>query len=214
MPDRKGNIIVLSAPSGTGKTTISNIILKSDLRIKRSISVTTRKKRDREVNGIDYFFIDKNKFEQLIKQDQLLEYANIFSNYYGTDRKYVENLLNNGIDIFCCIDWQGFLQLKKSVKDFQLISIFLLPSAFSVLKNRLENRDSDHLDINKIRLHNAKEEIQHCYQYDYVVLNDNLHNAVKTVRSIIKINRYVMNGIVLKEHIDNLLNEDIEMLFQ
>ena len=205
MINKKGNIIVLSSASGTGKTTISNSILKIDKQIVRSVSLTTREIRSKEKQGLDYFFVSKDIFVHEIKNNTLLEYASIFSNYYGTKKEYIYHILNKGIDVFCCIDFQGLLQIQKNVDGYNIISIFLLPPTMNELKTRLCNRNSESSDNQQLRIINAKKEFKNSIYYDYVLINDELHSTIQNVHTIIKIHRNNMKNYDLNAYIDFLI---------
>jgi guanylate kinase len=200
---RKGIPFVISSPSGVGKTTIADFLVKRDDNIKRSVSYTTRKKRGIEKHGLDYFFVDRSEFLHLVEQNKMLEYAKVFTDYYGTPMQSVQNMLNSGIDILFCIDWQGAMQIKQKLNT---VSIFLLPPSLEELKSRLQIRDTDKKDVIDYRLKIAKEEIKQYKNYDYVVVNDNLEEAQDVVFSIIKAARHqaLYNKSSISEIVKNL----------
>ena len=138
-----GQLVVLSSPSGAGKTTLSKMLAKQNSNFVISISHTTRKPRPDEVDGKDYYFIDKKNFENLVKEKSFFEYASIFDNYYGTQKETVIKNLSNGKDVLLDIDWQGTQQLKKKIKNLKLVTIFILPPSIDILKQRLINRNQD-----------------------------------------------------------------------
>ena len=179
----RGLMLVLSSPSGAGKTTISREILKKD-DIIMSISYTTRKIRKNEKEGKDYFFTSKERFKKLVNKNFFLEYAEVFDNFYGTPANYVEKLLSKGKDILFDIDWQGTQQLKKSKKN-DLVTIFILPPSKKELQKRLVKRDLDqNSEINK-RMFKASSEISHYNEYEYIILNENLEKSVKKLQKLI-----------------------------
>jgi guanylate kinase len=177
-------MVILSSPSGAGKTTITKKIIQKFQNFKISVSHTTRKPRPNEVEGIDYFFVNKLEFESLIKKNEFYEYAKIFDNYYGTSKKSVEFILKNNNDILFDIDWQGTKQLSK-YKELKPIKIFILPPDKEELKKRLLQRNQDKLEIVDQRLKSYNNEILHWNDYDYVVINDNLEICFKQIEKII-----------------------------
>jgi guanylate kinase len=185
---RRGLMMVLSSPSGAGKTTISRRLLAADPEISLSISVTTRAPRKGEVDGHDYSFIDATDFNLLINRDQLLEHAKVFGNYYGTPRLPVENTLAQGRDVLFDIDWQGTQQLAEKARD-DLVSIFLLPPSWHELERRLFSRAQDDPSVINLRMAKASEEMSHWAEYDYVIVNRNLDQSVEAVRSILQSER-------------------------
>ena len=185
---RRGILFVLSSPSGAGKTSIARYILDQDNNIKLSISLTTRKKRKNEKAGIDYDFISKDGFETKIKNNYFLEWATVFGNYYGTSREKVQKTLQEGNDVLFDIDWQGTQQLSDN-KDFDLVTIFILPPSKTVLEKRLNNRAQDSkIEVIK-RMAQASDEISHYMEYNYIVINNNLEDASNQVLSILKAER-------------------------
>jgi guanylate kinase len=180
---RRGLMMVLSSPSGAGKTTISRRLLQADNEIALSISVTTRAPRSGEIEGRDYNFIDATEFNLLVNRDQLLEHAKVFGNYYGTPRLPVENTLAQGRDVLFDIDWQGTQQLVEKARD-DLVSIFILPPSWFELERRLFTRaQDDPSEINR-RMAKAADEMSHWAEYDYVIVNRDLDQSVEAVRSI------------------------------
>ena len=185
---RRGILFVLSSPSGAGKTSIARYILDKDKNIKLSVSLTTRKKRKYEKAGIDYDFISKDVFEKKIKNNFFLEWATVFGNYYGTSREKVQKTLQDGNDVLFDIDWQGTQQLSDN-KDFDLVTIFILPPSKTVLEKRLNNRAQDSkIEVIK-RMSQASDEISHYMEYNYIVINNNLEEASNQVLSILKAER-------------------------
>ena len=186
--DSNNIMVILSSPSGAGKTTISKKIQQKYQNFKISVSHTTRKPRSNEVEGIDYYFVDKNNFKNKIKNNEFYEHAKIFGNFYGTSKKSVLNLLNNKNDVLFDIDWQGTQQLSK-FKELNLLKIFILPPSKEELKKRLIQRNQDKLDIVEERLKAYDADSAHKQDYDHVVINDNLENCFKEVEKIILIKK-------------------------
>jgi guanylate kinase len=177
-------MLVLSSPSGAGKTTISKKIQQKYQNFKISVSHTTRKPRPNEVEGVDYFFIDEKRFEEKIKKNQFYEYAKIFDNHYGTSREAVAELLKNRNDILFDIDWQGTQQLSN-FKELNLVKIFILPPDKKELKKRLVERNQDKKDVVSQRLKSYDSDIIHWSDYNFVIINDNLENCFRQIEKII-----------------------------
>ena len=185
---KEGVLLVISSPSGTGKTTICKKLLEYDKNIHLSVSVTTRKKRKNEVEGIDYYFRSKKDFLNLKSQNSFIENAFVFENYYGTLKSEVLEQLENGIDVLIDIDWQGTRQITQAMKG-NLIKIFLLPPSIDELKKRLSKRNSDSIKEINFRMSKALKEIKHFDEYDYVLVNDNLDNTFQKIVKIIEAER-------------------------
>jgi len=185
---KEGVLLVISSPSGTGKTTICKKLLEYDKSIHLSVSVTTRKKRKNEVEGIDYYFRSKKDFLNLKSQNSFIENALVFENYYGTLKSEVLEQLENGIDVLIDIDWQGTRQITQAMKG-NLIKIFLLPPSIDELKKRLSKRNSDSIKEINFRMSKALKEIKHFDEYDYVLVNDNLENTFQKIIKIIEAER-------------------------
>ena len=185
---KEGVLLVISSPSGTGKTTICKKLLEYDKNIHLSVSVTTRKKRKNEVEGIDYYFRSKKDFLNLKSQNSFIENAFVFENYYGTLKSEVLEQLENGIDVLIDIDWQGTRQITQAMKG-NLIKIFLLPPSIDELKKRLSKRNSDSIKEINFRMSKALKEIKHFDEYDYVLVNDNLENTFQKILKIIEAER-------------------------
>ena len=185
---KEGVLLVISSPSGTGKTTICKKLLEYDKNIHLSVSVTTRKKRKNEVEGIDYYFRSKKDFLNLKSQNSFIENALVFENYYGTLKSEVLEQLKNGIDVLIDIDWQGTRQITQAMKG-NLIKIFLLPPSIDELKKRLSKRNSDSIKEINFRMSKALKEIKHFDEYDYVLVNDNLENTFQKIVKIIEAER-------------------------
>jgi len=182
--DSKNIMVILSSPSGAGKTTISKKIQQKFQNFKISVSHTTRKPRANEVEGIDYYFINENDFKDKIKKNEFYEYAKIFGNYYGTSKESVLNLLKNKNDVLFDIDWQGTQQLSK-FKELNLLKIFILPPSKDELKKRLVQRNQDKPHVVEERLKAYDTDSAHKKDYDFVVINDNLEQCFKEVEKII-----------------------------
>ena len=177
--------IVLSSPSGAGKTTITKKISQKYPNIKISISHTTRKPRPNEIDGVDYHFVTKDKFEKLIKENNFYEHAKIFDNYYGTSKNSVNKLHQENYDVVFDIDWQGTKQLSQ-YKELNLIKIFILPPDKKELKKRLINRNQDNSQTVEKRLQQYENDIQHWFDYDYVVINNDLESCFSQIEKIIE----------------------------
>ncbi len=178
-------MVILSSPSGAGKTTITKKIQQKYQNFKISVSHTTRKPRLNEVDGVDYIFVNRKDFKELIDENQFYEHAKIFDNYYGTSKKSVEEILSKNNDLLFDIDWQGTQQLSK-FKELNLIKIFILPPNKKELEKRLLQRNQDKKEIVEKRLKAYDEDITHWSDYDYVLINDNLENCFKQIEVIIK----------------------------
>jgi guanylate kinase len=187
---RRGLMLVLSSPSGAGKSTIARLLLndKEKLELALSISVTTRARRPSEIEGVHYHFISTREFERLRDSDALIEWAEVHGNFYGTPREAAENALADGQDMLCDIDWQGALQLQEKMKG-DVVSIFILPPSMADLKERLHRRAEDAEDVINMRLNNARNEIERWRSYDYVIVNEDLDRAYHQVQSIVTAER-------------------------
>ncbi|USG59986.1 guanylate kinase [Sneathiella marina] len=186
--DRRGLMLVLSSPSGAGKTTLSRALLADTDNMKMSVSATTRPMRPGETDGEDYFFVEPVDFNLMINRDELLEHAKVFGNYYGTPRAAVEDALSSGNDVLFDIDWQGTQQLAQKMRD-DLVSIFILPPSTAALEKRLKSRAQDSDEVVAQRMSKASEEISHWREYDYVVVNDDVDECLSEVRAILKAER-------------------------
>jgi len=193
---RKGILFVISGPSGVGKGTIKDILLSEIDNLRLSISTTTRSPRSGEIEGKDYFFVDKDTFENMVKEDQFLEWAKVYHNLYGTPKHFVLDCLQNGQDILLEIDIQGALQVKEKLP--QGVFIFIYPPNVEEVARRLVTRAKDSLESIDIRLAACKLEMEQVKYYDYVVVNDNLEDAVEKVKSIINAERCKVNNLELR----------------
>jgi len=184
MGNRKGLIIIISGPSGVGKTTLFKKLQKVAPELKYSISYTTRKPRKNEVHSKDYFFVTEDEFKQMIKSKKFLEWAIVHNNYYGTLKKFVDDTISQGKDVILAIDVQGARKIKK-IYPKNLVLIFILPPSWEELRTRLYARAKDNLKTIKLRLQNAKKELRYITDYDYLVINDKITTAVKKIKEII-----------------------------
>jgi guanylate kinase len=182
-------MLVLSSPSGAGKTTMSKRLLANDPQISLSVSATTRKPRPGEIEGQDYHFVSNDQFDGLVATGQLLEWAHVFGNRYGTPRAPVETALTEGRDILFDIDWQGTQQLRQSQAGGDLVSIFLLPPSLEELEQRLKTRAADSEDVITQRMSRAADEISHWAEYDYILVNDDPGQCLHEIRSILTTER-------------------------
>ena len=185
---RRGLMLVLSSPSGAGKTTLSRRILESDAGIVMSVSATTRAKRSNEVEGRDYVFVSPEEFERMVRNGEFLEYASVFDHQYGTPKKPVMAALAAGRDVLFDIDWQGTQQLKERARE-DLVSVFVLPPSHQELERRLKTRAQDSEEIVAARMAKAASEISHWPEYDYVVVNDDVERAHAKVLAILEAER-------------------------
>ena len=185
---RRGLMFVLSSPSGAGKTTLSRLLLERVPGLKMSVSATTRAMRPGEVDGRDYLFVDKPRFEAMVKGNELLEWANVFDNRYGTPRAPVETALSAGQDVLFDIDWQGTQQLREKARA-DVVSVFILPPSAGDLEKRLHSRAQDSDEVIRKRMSRASHEMSHWAEYDYIVINRNVDEAFAEVQSILKAER-------------------------
>ena len=181
---RRGFLLVLSSPSGAGKTTITRGLVASDPELALSVSVTTRRARQGEVEGRDYYFIDRRRFDEMAKQGELLEHATVFGNSYGTPRRPIEEALAAGRDVVGDVDWQGAQQLTESVPH-DLVSVFVLPPSRDALAVRLRSRAQDSPTVVAARMAKSAEEMSHWSEYDYVIINNDIDESVAQARAIL-----------------------------
>jgi guanylate kinase len=197
----KGTLYAISAPSGAGKTSLVKALIESINDLIVSVSHTTRAARDGEQNGVNYHFISDTDFQQMLKDDLFLESAKVFDNYYGTSKQEVVKKLNDGIDVILEIDWQGAKTVRRLMPD--MLSIFILPPSRAILEERLRSRATDSDEVIARRLSGAAEEISHCVEFDYLVINDDFSVALKDLQSIIYSQR--LRQVVQMPKIKNLL---------
>ena len=189
----KSILIVISSPSGAGKTSLANAIVEENKNIYFSTSVTTRPPRDGEENGREYIFTNKNKFDEMIINGEFIEYAEVFGNYYGTPKGKTEEFLINGKDIIFDVDWQGGTKIRNSYLAPSVVSIFILPPSIKTLQERLLNRNKDDDKTVKLRMKEARSEISHWSEYDYILVNDNFEKVKKNIIKIIEIEKIKRN---------------------
>ncbi|MDH5749521.1 MAG: guanylate kinase [Rhodospirillales bacterium] len=200
-------MLVLSSPSGAGKTTISKALLERDGNLTLSVSATTRPPRPGEVEGRDYFFVDKNAFDAMVAAGEMLEHAQVFENYYGTPKKPVEEALSKGRDVLFDVDWQGTQQLRENARD-DLVSIFVLPPSKEELERRLFARAQDSEDVVKKRMAKANEEMSHHSEYDYIIINVDIEESVSQVQSVLTAERLKLERLVgLRNFITDMCGE-------
>ena len=186
--ERRGLMFVLSSPSGAGKTTLSRLLIERVDGLSMSVSATTRPMRPGEVDGRDYLFVDHARFDEMVKRHELLEWANVFDNRYGTPRAPVETALSAGRDVLFDIDWQGTQQLREKARA-DVVSVFILPPSASDLEKRLHSRAQDSTDVIRRRMSRASHEMSHWAEYDYIVINHDVDEAFAEVQSILKAER-------------------------
>jgi guanylate kinase len=186
--ERRGILLVLSSPSGAGKSTITRAMLEREPALQFSVSVTTRKPRAGEIDGHHYHFIDKERFDRMVKEGALLEHAGVFGNYYGTPRKPIVEALAAGRDVILDLDWQGTQQLRQAMRD-DVVSVFILPPDHATLEKRLKSRAQDSEAIVQARMKKSAEETSHWPEYDYVIINDDLGASIVRAQSILAAER-------------------------
>lgn len=185
-------VYIISAPSGSGKSTLVNELLKSVIGLEFSISYTTRAPRGSETNGRQYYFVSRPEFEKMIREDQFLEHAEVFGNYYGTARRFLQQAEQNGRDLLLDIDVQGAAQIQKTIPD--AISIFILPPNRKTLEERLRKRGEDREEVIQRRLITAAEEIENYERYNYILVNDRLEDSIEILQSIVRAERWLRSG--------------------
>ena len=183
--ERRGLMFVLSSPSGAGKTTLSRMLVAETPALRMSVSATTRPMRPGEVEGKDYYFVDQKRFDAMVENGELLEWANVFDNRYGTPRAPVEAALAAGQDVLFDIDWQGTQQLRSRQPN-DVVSVFILPPSVTALEQRLHTRAQDSEEVIRGRMKKAGDEMSHFDAYDYIVVNDNIGIAFEAVKSILR----------------------------
>ncbi len=206
--NKKGMMFVLSSPSGVGKTTLTKKLAENNSQFVISISHTTRKPRENEIDGIDYYFVKKEEFDLLIKKNSFFEYANIFDNYYGTLKQPVLEFQSKGKDVLFDIDWQGTQQLKK-IKNLSLVTFFILPPNIKVLKERLLHRHNGQEKLIEKRMNKFNEEVSHWNEYNHVVVNDDLNKCYDTILDIITSEK---KGVCKKQNQSEILEKVKELI--
>jgi guanylate kinase len=186
---RRGVLFVISSPSGAGKTTLARRLLSAEPELALSVSVTTRPKRPKEIEGRDYIFVDHPRFSEMVEKGELLEHADVFGNRYGTPRAPVERWLEQGRDVLFDVDWQGAQQLSESPLGADVVSVFILPPSIEELRRRLVARNEDAPETVEGRMAKARDEIGHCGEYAYVVVNDDLDESERGLRAILAAER-------------------------
>ncbi len=179
-----GNIFIVAAPSGAGKTTLVSALLAADSNVKLSVSFTTRAPREGEREGVDYHFVSREQFLQMIEAGEFLEHAEVYGNFYGTSQKWIEEQIRSGQDILLEIDWQGAQQVRHLFPN--ALSVFILPPSMEVLEQRLRSRDKDSEEAIRVRMASAQEEIRHVDEYDYVIVNEHIDESVRDITSIVR----------------------------
>ncbi|CAN7247284.1 guanylate kinase [Bosea sp. OK403] len=206
-PARRGLMLILSSPSGAGKSTLTRNLSQNENNLDLSISVTTRLKRPSEIDGVHYRFIDRATFDAMRQHNELLEWAEVHGNGYGTPRKDVETSLADGRDVLFDIDWQGTQQIVKKARE-DVVTIFILPPSMAELRSRLVRRAEDAPEVIAKRLGNARDEIARWEKYDYVIVNDDLGAAYESIKAILTAERLKRSRATgLKDFVDRLLGE-------
>lgn len=207
---RRGLMLVLSSPSGAGKSTIARNLLENDKGFELSVSVTTRPRRSSEIDGVHYHFRTRRQFDHLRDNDELLEWAEVHGNFYATPREPAERAMNEGRDMLFDIDWQGAEQLREKMQG-DIVSVFILPPSMAELKARLQRRAEDDAETIARRLANARKEIEHWRDYDYVVINRDLDRAYQQVLSIVAAERLRRDrSLGLFDYVTRLLDEKVD----
>ena len=192
MVKSRGNLFILSAPSGAGKSSLINALLKKHTDMKVSVSHTTRSPRPGEENGVHYHFVSTDEFKALIEKNDFFEWAQVFDNYYGTSKQAIESQLDAGIDVFLDIDWQGAQQVRKIMPSVQ--TIFILPPSKKELEQRLNNRGQDSADVIAGRMAQAQSETSHYNEYDFVIVNDDFESALADIEIIVMAQRLTLKA--------------------
>jgi len=205
MAQTRGNLFILSAPSGAGKSSLIGALLKKHSDMKVSVSHTTRSPRPGEENGVHYHFVSVEEFKALIEKNDFFEWAQVFDNYYGTSKQAIESQLAAGIDVFLDIDWQGAQQIRKLVDDVE--TIFILPPSKEELESRLNNRGQDSAEVIAGRMAKAQSETSHYNEYDYVVVNDDFDTALTEIETIVMAKRLSLKSQAVRHQalLENLL---------
>ncbi|MBG9995823.1 guanylate kinase [Pseudoalteromonas sp. NZS127_1] len=192
MAQTRGNLFILSAPSGAGKSSLINALLKKHADMKVSVSHTTRAPRPGEENDVHYHFVSTDEFKALIAKDDFFEWAQVFDNYYGTSKQAIESQLDAGIDVFLDIDWQGAQQVRKIMPSVQ--TIFILPPSKEELEQRLNNRGQDSAEVIASRMAKAQSETSHYNEYDFVIVNDDFEDALADIEMIVMAQRLTLKA--------------------
>ncbi len=205
MTQNRGNLFILSAPSGAGKSSLISALLNKHSDMKVSVSHTTRSPRPGEENAVHYHFVSADEFKALIAKDDFFEWAQVFDNYYGTSKQAIESQLDAGIDVFLDIDWQGAQQVREIMPSVQ--TIFILPPSKAELEQRLNNRGQDSAEVIAGRMAKAQSETSHYNEYDYVVVNDDFETALSNIETIVLAQRLTLKAQASRHHdlITNLL---------
>jgi len=204
---RRGLMLVMSSPSGAGKTTIAREVLKRDSEIAMSVSATTRAPRPGEQEGKDYFFVTEENYKAMVVAGEFFEHAKVFDNYYGTPRAAVDQELKAGLDVLFDVDWQGTQQLRENARD-DLVSIFVLPPSTDELARRLTERAQDTEDVVSSRMAKAADEMSHYIEYDYIFVNNDLEKSVERVRAVLEAERMKRERVVgLHEFVENMRDQ-------
>ena len=205
MAQTRGNLFILSAPSGAGKSSLIGALLKKHSDMKVSVSHTTRSPRPGEENGVHYHFVSVDEFKALIEKNDFFEWAQVFDNYYGTSKQAIESQLAAGIDVFLDIDWQGAQQIRKLVDDVE--TIFILPPSKEELESRLNNRGQDSAEVIAGRMAKSQSETSHYNEYDYVVVNDDFDTALTEIETIVMAKRLSLKSQTVRHQalLENLL---------
>lgn len=208
MSANRGNLFILSAPSGAGKSSLITALLKRHADMKVSVSHTTRQPRPGEENAVHYHFVTVDVFKALIDKNDFFEWAQVFENYYGTSKQAIETQLANGIDVFLDIDWQGARQVRELTPDVQ--TIFIVPPSKAELESRLNNRGQDSADVIASRMAKAQAETSHFNEYDYMIINDDFDTALSELETIVLSHRLKQSNQALKYQplLTDLLKED------
>lgn len=185
---RRGLMLILSSPSGAGKTTLSRLLLEHMPQLQMSVSVTTRPRRPSEISGRDYHFIDREEFDRYVANDDLLEHAEVYGNFYGTPKTPVMKALGQGMDVLFDIDWQGTQQMMRKARP-DLVTIFILPPSMAELERRLRTRAQDSAEVVAKRMAKAHDDVSHWREYDYVLVNDDIEASLVSVRAILHAER-------------------------
>ena len=185
---RRGLLFVLSSPSGAGKSSVAKALLDSDANLTISVSATTRPPRPGEIDGKDYIFVSKEKFQEMVANDEFLEHATVFDNSYGTPKRPVEQAMSDGCDVLFDVDWQGAQEIQQYAHD-DLVSVFILPPSIEELERRLKNRAQDSDDVVQGRMEKATSEMSHWDSYQYVIINQDIDESVANARAILKAER-------------------------